>query len=363
MSLGLKIEIGDVPASFRPFAEAVIAGTDPVEGLVRLLGTLGGKAPPGEARDFALLLRRALPPSARLARVSEIFIRGFYPHWYIRAVNDRHRNTAYRHAIENLVKPGTLVLEAGTGSGLFAMMAARAGAEHVYTCESDPHVARIARENIARNGLDHRISLIEGLYEDLRVGEHLPRRADLFLHEFVAQQFMVADMASILTGLRDTVLTAEAAILPSAFAAVGMLVGDQWPLDAVRVPGKVEGFDLRAINLFAAAGISLRGPIPVEQPLSGPTTLAELDLISAANIVPDQAVTMAVAASGTATGVLQWVRHGFPDGSAYENRPERDCNWWPNFWPFPRPIPVAAGQELWLRVRSTDTEIFIDPSG
>ncbi len=65
-------------------------------------------------------------------------------------------------------------------------------------------------------------------------------------------------------------------------------------------------------------------------------------------------------ADGVATGVLQWVRHGFPDGSAYENRPALACNWSPNFWPFPRPVPLAVGDALTVRVENTDTELFID---
>ena len=59
------------------------------------------------------MLRRTLPQSARLDRVSDVYIRVKYPLWYIRAVNDRHRNAAYRRALRALVTPGTLVLEAG----------------------------------------------------------------------------------------------------------------------------------------------------------------------------------------------------------------------------------------------------------
>jgi hypothetical protein len=65
-------------------------------------------------------------------------------------------------------------------------------------------------------------------------------------------------------------------------------------------------------------------------------------------------------ADGAATGMLQWVRHGFPDGSAYENRPDLACNWLPNFRPFQSPVPLAAGDTLTVRVECTETELFID---
>ena len=111
MPLSDRIDLDEVPPSFRPFAKAILRQDDPGSGLIQLLGTLGEKAPGGESRDFALLLRRTLPQSARLDRVSDVYIRGKYPLWYIRAVNDRHRNAAYRRALQALVTPETLVVE------------------------------------------------------------------------------------------------------------------------------------------------------------------------------------------------------------------------------------------------------------
>lgn len=361
MQLSNRIDLEEVPPSFRPFAGAILRLDDPAPALIRLLGTVGSKAPGDEAQDFALLLRRALPQSAILDRVSEVFIRGNYPLWYIRAVNDRHRNAAYHQALRKLVTPATVVLEAGAGSGLFAMLAAQAGAHHVYTCENDPHVAAVARANIERNGLADRITLFECRYESLKVGEHLPRRADLFLHEFVGAQFLVPNMGSMVRQLRAELLTPEAPILPQYFAAVGALVGDQRLCDSIRVPAKVEGLDVSAINLFAAPGVSVPGPVQIEQRLSTPMVLAEFDLLSESGLTRgSRLIEFKAEAGGSATGILQWVRHGFPDGSVYENRPDLACNWWPIFWPFPHPVLLAAGNAVTIRVENTDTEIFID---
>ena len=356
-----RIDLADVPSSFRPFAAAILRHDDPVPGLIQLLGTIGEKAPAAEAKDFALLLRRALPQSDRLARVSDFYLRDNYPLWYIRAINDPHRNASYRCALQALVTPKTLVLEIGTGSGLFAMLAARAGARHVYTCEKDPHVAAIARANIARNGLADRITLFECHHEDLRIGEHLPLRADLLLHEFVSAYFLVAKIGTMLNRLRADLLTPEALILPHRFAATGMLVGDQWPLELIRVQATVEGLDVSGINLLAAAEVSLRGPVAIELPLSAPLMLAEFNLMSGGGPANrSHTIKFVATADGAATGILQWVQHGFPDGSAYENRPDLACNWWPNFRPFQSPVPLAAGDTLTVRVECTETEVFID---
>ncbi len=359
----LPVELAEIPESLRPFAVAVLRRPDPQSGLVTLLGTLGEKVSAADAQAFALLLRRRLPRMSRLERITDLFLRPRFPAWYVRAVNDRPRNAAYRRAIEALVTPRTLVLEAGTGSGLFAMLAARAGAEHVHTCESDPVVAGIARDNIARNGLDSRITLHEARYEDLAVGRHLPRPADLLIHEFVGAQFLVPKMGSMLARLRGRLITEDAAILPHRFSAIGMLVGDGSLLESVRVPEMVEGLDVGAVNLLALSEACVAGPVEIEAPLSEATELAVFDMLEGAEPAqPARRVALVATAGGAATGVLQWVRHRFPDGTVYENSPGRRCNWWPTFWPFPRPVPVSPGEALTISVETTETEIFINPA-
>ncbi len=64
--------------------------------------------------------------------------------------------------------------------------------------------------------------------------------------------------------------------------------------------------------------------------------------------------------AGEVTGLLQWIRYAFPDGSAYENRPDRACHWWPHFWAFPAPVSVARGDRLPLKIQCSETEVFID---
>jgi type II protein arginine methyltransferase len=360
-----ELTVQEIPASFRAFAEQLIGAPGAADGLLQLLGTVGKKAPPEEAAAFALQLRRALPESSRVRRVTDAFLREKFPAWYIRAVNDGHRNRAYRTAIEALVTPESIVFETGTGSGLFAMIAARAGARHVYSCEMVPAVAAIARENIERNGLGDRITVL-GPYEDVELGRDLPRRADLLIHEFVSSEFLTPGMDKMIALLRERLLAPDAVILPRTIAAVGQLVGDRWMLDDIRVPARVAGFDLAAVNQLALPHASFSGPVRVEVPLSAPSELIEHDLAAGVKVVKgSREVTLTATASGEATGVLQWIRHGFPDHSAYENRPDLACNWWPIFRPFPHPVALAAGEPLKIIVENSETELFIDllPSG
>ena len=88
----------------------------------------------GEAIDT---LRRAVALNPDLAE-AKTNLRNVYrdvvPGWHFAMMGDRQRNDAYEAAI-NRAAPGRRVLDIGTGAGLLAMMAARAGAAQVTTAK------------------------------------------------------------------------------------------------------------------------------------------------------------------------------------------------------------------------------------
>lgn len=75
---------------------------------------------------------------------------------------DKIRCTAFEQAIRRTVQPYHHVVDVGTGSGILALFAARAGARKVTAIEYDSYVAHVARENIRANGYENVIEVIEG---------------------------------------------------------------------------------------------------------------------------------------------------------------------------------------------------------
>lgn len=55
---------------------------------------------------------------------------------------------------------GKRVAEVGTGSGILALAAARAGASRVVATDINPHAARAARENAQANGVGERVTAV-----------------------------------------------------------------------------------------------------------------------------------------------------------------------------------------------------------
>ena len=70
-------------------------------------------------------------------------------------LRDEQRTGAYRSAIQQVVRRGDVVLDAGAGTGILALFAAAAGARRVYAVELDPWLAAALRRTIEGNGLEH----------------------------------------------------------------------------------------------------------------------------------------------------------------------------------------------------------------
>jgi len=73
---------------------------------------------------------------------------------------DEERVSGFKKAIDKVVKKNDTVLDMGTGSGIMALLAARAGAKKVFAIELDPFVAEIAKRAVKANNLKKKISVI-----------------------------------------------------------------------------------------------------------------------------------------------------------------------------------------------------------
>src|SRR2546423_14087521 len=91
---------------------------------------------------------------------------------------DSVRTNAYAEAIGRVVRPGDVVLDLGSGSGVLAIMACRAGARKVFAVEQG-HMADVAAMLVADNGCGGRGTLLHARSQDIE----LPQRANLLITE------------------------------------------------------------------------------------------------------------------------------------------------------------------------------------
>ncbi|MBN2801414.1 MAG: class I SAM-dependent methyltransferase [Deltaproteobacteria bacterium] len=95
-----------------------------------------------------------------------------------RMLEDRVRVDAYAEAIRRVVRPGQVVLDAGSGTGLLACMAALAGAERVYAVERSDAI-HMAEAVVRATGVADRVHLVRA---DLRAVQ-LPEQVDVVVSE------------------------------------------------------------------------------------------------------------------------------------------------------------------------------------
>jgi type I protein arginine methyltransferase len=97
---------------------------------------------------------------------------------YGRMLADRVRTDAYARALRAAIRPGSVVVDIGTGTGFFAMLACQLGAERVYAIEPNDAIG-LAREMAQANGYADRIAF----YQDFSTDVDLPERADVIVSD------------------------------------------------------------------------------------------------------------------------------------------------------------------------------------
>ncbi|MGH6934422.1 MAG: 50S ribosomal protein L11 methyltransferase, partial [Dongiaceae bacterium] len=273
--------------------------------------------------------------------------------WHFRMMNDQPRNRAYDAALRRAIGPDSHVLEIGTGSGLLAMMAARAGAALVTTCEMADLVAEAAAEIVRHNNLSGRIKVIAKKSTELQVGTDLPRPADILLSEILGDRLLSEEVLRSTADARRRLTRPDAILIPRRVSAIARLVGGDMFADAVSV-GRVEGFDLSPFNRFTPSAISISMESGSYESLSDDVEVFRFDLAELEHKPGEARPCFTANRNGTCLGVLQWLRLQLHDDIYFENSPaERiaPSAWRQVFYPFKAPVEIRQGDRVQLRAK------------
>ena len=126
-------------------------------------------------------------------------------------LGDRLRMRTFRRAIGELVKPGDVVVDLGTGTGILAQWALESGAARVYGIDFNADVLADATRRLAEAG--HRDTFIpmHGLSFDIT----LPEPASVVLSETLGNLADNESCVPILADARERFLAPDGALLPS----------------------------------------------------------------------------------------------------------------------------------------------------
>ena len=186
--------------------------------------------------------------------------------YHARLIADDRRNEAFRAAIAATVRPGDVVVDVGTGTGLLALYAVQAGAGRVYAVERG-EVADLAERVIAANGAADRVVLVRGDSSEIE----LPEPADVLISELLWAAGLGEGQLSIVQDARRRLLRSSARVVPCALRLVVAPVG------GVRARRQLDGLAVW-FDAELAPGVRLSNPpgadlhwmqaqLPFERPL------------------------------------------------------------------------------------------------
>ena len=240
----------DMARAGRYYQQAIACAPPPRDAFVQLANLQFQAQAPFDALETMGQAEAAFPDDSELTFIRGRLAASAAPLWHIPMLADTARNDAYDAAIKAVVKPGDIVLDIGTGSGLLAMMAARAGARHVYACEGNQMLAGLAQKIVAQNGFADRITVLAKQSTDLVVGRDLPQRADVLTTEIFDNAIVGEGALPTFRHAWAELLAPDARIIPQSATLYGALVSCPHHR-AFHELGTVSGFDLSAMTALA----------------------------------------------------------------------------------------------------------------
>lgn len=288
--------------------------------------------------------------------------RDVIPPWHFAMMDDARRNTAYEAAIARAVK-GRRVLDIGTGAGLLSMLAARAGAASVTTCEMVGVIAYQAREIFKQNGFADRIKVVAKPSTEMGIGKDMAERADVLVTEVFSSGLTNEDILPTLEHAHEHLLVKDATVIPAAGAAMGYLAGGE-TLRGMLFVDRVKGLDLSLFNDFAppVLGIALDG-FPHET-FSEDFEIIRFDFRARSFSMETQTREVTVTKAGSCIGLAQWIRLELDEETHYQNRPSPEAgdngHWTHILYRFPQVLQVQPGDTIRLNVRHDRTHISVD---
>jgi precorrin-6B methylase 2 len=274
---------------------------------------------------------------------------------HARMLHDERRTKDYMAALAAAVRPDDVVLDIGTGSGVLALAAARAGARRVYAVEASD-IAEVAERVFAVNSVRDQVTLVPGWS---RLAE-LPEPADLLVAEVIGNEPLEEEILETMLDARRRLLKPGARIIPHALTLLvrPILLPDAevrqraFGLSAVERWRALYGIDFTPLLEAAIPGPThtiTEGEVVATWPPVGPSVeLARVDLTTFDEPSVNASADLLVEPSGQVNGIALTFRAELYEGVSHTLDPWKwpASSWATSVWVLSDPIEVSAGSAL-----------------
>ncbi len=257
-------------------------------------------------------------------------------------LTDEVRREAYIEALRRTVRPGSVVLEIGTGPGVFAMVAARLGAAKVIAVEPNDIIG-LARQLVARNGLADRVELIQGLSTALKASEQV----DVVLSDLRGTLPCFGRHLATISDAQERFLRPDGVLIPAQDRLWGSVVSAPEPFAKLLAGWDDSAFDL---ELAAARQMALnswtRVHLPASACLTEPLCWATLDYYQLRHQGCAGSLEWRIEQAALAHGLALWFETSLVKGVGYSSAPGSERLYGQGFFPFPEPVALSPGDQL-----------------
>lgn len=273
-------------------------------------------------------------------------------HDFARMAADGVRMDAYARAIVRAVKPGSVVVDLGAGTGIFSLLAARAGAKRVHAIDPNPAIF-ILPELARAAGVSNKITIHHALSAEV----DLPEQADVIVSDLRGATALNADYLAAIRDARARLLRPGGALLPASDRLFVALVeaDEMWRWLA----RGWEAFEQRGIpsayvrtSILNAVYHDVPGPIGASDVLSNAAHWGTVDWATHDAPVVEATVDVSMQRDGLAHGLCVWFETTVLDDIAYDTAPGTRSVYSRAFFPLPQPTSVRHGEKATLTLRA-----------
>jgi Ribosomal protein L11 methyltransferase (PrmA)/Arginine methyltransferase oligomerization subdomain len=276
---------------------------------------------------------------------------------YQEMVEDTVRMRAYAAALRQAVRPGSIVVDIGAGTGILSLLACRFGAARVYAIEPDDAI-HVARENALANGMAEQIEWIQ----DFSTNVQLREKADVVVSDLRGILPLFGKHIPAIVDARRRFLGDSGRLIPERDVLWTALVElhDQGSGDDASMNGRWDpaqfGLAVDAGRKYIANSTRKVRARP-EQLLTAPVSCGTLDYRTIEAAAFSGEVSAPLTRDGDATGVVVWFDAQLLGDIGFSNAPDKPrLIYGSMYFPFSQAVGVSAGDRATLRLQATPTD-------
>ena len=257
-------------------------------------------------------------------------------------IADGPRMRAYAEALKLTIRSGDVVVDIGTGTGVFALLACRYGARRVFAIEPSDAII-VAKEIVAANGYARRVEFIQAFSTEVE----LPEPANVVVSDLRGILPLYGRHLPAIADARARFLAPGGTLVPRIDTLRAALIEAPDLHRGVRASWNEDPpFDMSAAERFAANEWR-RASVREEQVVTEAAHCGDIDYASVQQ--PDLSFHIRLRATrrATAHGLCLWFDSLLADGVRLSNAPgPSSLIYGQAFFPWPRPVALAPGAEI-----------------